>query len=131
MIKADFNGHPRPELINERGEEISLSPGIKGIIVLAVPKASSDNIYKSTWVLLIAGVTNSPQTSTDDLCVFRHVSYNLSNGRYSYGGPPSRWGKVKNYDFFIATDKQKEVIKEVIKHHNAKFVKILNRVIRR
>ena len=106
-------------------EPITISPYTRGIIVFAEHEEYED----SKWVILI----NRIEKNYDgELKIIRHVSYDISNCEtYSDESYEGNWGGIKGYKFYKATEEQKQIIKNILKKQNKRFVKIINQVIDR
>lgn len=106
---------------------ILLNEKTKGIIVYAESKVS----HNCSWISLIKGVAfnwiNTP-------VVERHISYNPESKNFFVDYKefrPGILGAVEDYDFYIATDEEKKIIKDELKRRHVRFVKALNKLIPR
>ena len=116
----------------EKREPIEISTLSKGAIVFA----KSTRPYFSDWVLLIDYVTETNEHGVfcDDLMIYTHVSWivgaNLDDANVDKN---KNWGVVKGYGykFYKATEEEKNIIKQIIKSHNKKYIKIINKLIDR
>ena len=113
-------------------QEITLTPGMKGIIV----HAQLDNcrspftcITEDDWIILIAEVEND--SGNIGLHVKRHVSYCIQSGDTNVSRSPGNWGYINGYKFYIATDEEKQKIKDILRKNNLKYIRALNKVIDR
>jgi len=129
-----YTGKIHPELIAKKGEEISLSSKVRGIIVLAEPKDKGP-LDRKHWILLISHINDEDKSPVigERKGIYRHLSYNIENGDYflSKGKDTSLWGKIDNYNFYLATEEQKQLIKDTLRKHHLKYVKALNTLIDR
>jgi hypothetical protein len=103
---------------------IVLNEKTKGIIVYAESKVR----YDYSWISLIKGITGSIPV------VERHISYNTEDKKFYIDDKKLRtgiMGLVGDYDFYIATDEEKKIIKDELKRRHIKFVKTLNKLIPR
>lgn len=101
---------------------ILLNEKTKGIIVYAESKVS----HTCSWISLIKGVSTP--------LVERHISYNPESKKFFVDYQefrPGILGAVEDYDFYIATDEEKKIIKDELKRRHVRFVKALNKLIPR
>ncbi len=129
-----YTGEIHPELIAKKGEEISLSSKVRGIIVLAEPKDYRSFITdRKHWVLLISHINDEDDERLfeERKGIYRHISYNIENGSYFLSKNTSLWGQIENYNFYLATQEQKQLIKDTLRKHHLKYVKALNTLIDR
>lgn len=127
-------GKKHPELIAKKGEEIYLSKDVRGIIVLAEPKDYHSFITdRKHWVLLISHIKDEDDEILfeERKGIYRHLSYNIENGTYFLSKDTSMWGQIENYNFYLATEEQKQLIKDTLRKHHLKYVKALNTLIDR
>lgn len=105
--------------------KITLSRDTRGIVVFA----QSDYDETDTWVILIKRIE---EDCDGELRIIRHVSYDLSNREtYSDKNYEGNWGLIDGYTFYMATEEQKQIIKNILKKKHKKFIKIINQVIDR
>lgn len=129
-----YTGEIHPELIAKKGEEISLSSKVRGIIVLAEPKDYHSFMGdRKHWVLLISHINDEDKSPVigERKGIYRHLSYNIENGAYFLSKDASMWGQIEYYNFYLATQEQKQLIKDTLKKHGLKYVRLLNRIIDR
>ena len=106
-------------------EEIILSIDTKGIIVFA----EHEEYENDKWVILINRVE---EDYDGEIRIIRHISYDISNGEtYSDKNYEGNWGNIERYKFYKATEEQKQIIKNILKKQNKRFIKIINQVIDR
>ena len=106
---------------------ILLNEKTKGIIVYAESKVS----HAYNWISLIKGVTSNWGSIP---VVERHISYNSESKNFFVDYKklrPGILGAVKDYDFYIATDEEKKIIKDELKRRHIRFVKVLNKLVPR
>lgn len=109
----------------EERKEIILSKDTRGIIVFAENEEYKDE----KWVILINRIE---EDYDGELRIIRHVSYDLTNKEtYSDKNYEGNWGNIEGYKFYKATEEQKQIIKNILKKQNKRFVKIINQVIDR
>lgn len=102
---------------------ILLNEKTKGIIVYAESKVS----HACSWISLIKGVVFNS-------LVERHISYNPESKNFFVDYQefrPGILGAVEDYDFYIATDEEKKIIKDELKRRHVRFVKALNKLVPR
>ena len=117
----------RIELSEIKLEPIELSPGMKGICVVAIPKEKCDYGDKSRWVILI----KSTEMSGKELHITRHVSYSINQNQfYCDCVEGSGWGCCKGYDFYLATKDIKKKLAKMMRVKKMKYISILNKLIK-
>lgn len=106
-------------------KKIEITKSTKGIVVFAQSKC-----YKNDgWIILIKNVL---EHGRDNFHIIRHISYDISDGEvYSDGNYEGSWGFTRGYDFYLATDEEKQIIMDILAKRRKKFVKILNQIIDR
>lgn len=106
-------------------EPITITPRTRGIIVFA----ESEDYEDEKWVILINRIE---EDYDGELRIIRHVSYDLTNKEtYSDKNYEGNWGNIERYKFYKATEEQKQIIKNILKKQNKRFIKIINQVIDR
>ena len=115
-------------------QEITLTPGMKGIIV----HAQLDNcrspftcITEDDWIILIESIEKDAYGGAENLHLRRHVSYCIQSGATNISRNPGNWGYINGYKFYIATDEEKQKIKDILRKNNLKYIRALNKVIDR
>ena len=109
----------------EEQKEIILSKDTRGIIVFAENEEYEDE----KWVILINRIE---EDCDGELRIIRHVSYDITNRIfYTDGNYEGYWGLINGYTFYMATEEQKQIIKNILKKQNKRFIKIINQVIDR
>jgi hypothetical protein len=107
----------------EERKEIILSTNTKGIIVFAESEE-----YDDRWIILINRIEEDDYGG--DLRIIRHVSYSIKNKEtYSDKNYEGDWGNIEGYKFYKATEEEKQIIKNILKKQNKRFIKIINQVI--
>ena len=98
----------------------------KGTILYASDKISE------RWLILVDRVVpleNGYKT------IIRHVSYDISGKRFlcdKINFTTSTWGSTAaGYDFYIASKEQRKFIIDLMAKNGIKYVKVLNRMIKR
>ena len=109
-------------------QEITLTPKIKGIVVHAHLDKAND--FPDDWIILIESV-EEPYGSHITLHVKRYVSYCIQSGITNVSKTPGNWGYINGYKFYIATEEEKQKIKDILRKNNLKYVRVLNKVIDR
>ena len=85
-----------------------------------------------TWILLISHVKEETYyDGTKHLFLYRHVSSFYRNRMEHINLSPHNWGSIDNYKFYEATEEEKRVIKNIIKRNGFKYIKALNKLVKR
>ena len=112
------------------GKLIQLEQGIRGKIVAIMHKPSMP--FYSDWILLLADVIQDVDNDGKPyLLMNRYVSYEIYSGIGEVSKLPVRFGKVENYDIYEPTEKQIEIIKNILRRNKLKYVKGINSIIDR
>lgn len=116
----------------EEREPIDISTLSKGAIVFA----KSTRPVFSDWLLLIDYVTetNDYGAFRNDLMIYTHVSWNVETNLDDANVDKNKnWGVVKGYGykFYKATEEEKNIIKKILKSHNKKYIRVINKLIDR
>ena len=116
----------------EEREPIEITTSTKGAIVFAKSTRSAF----SNWVLLIDYVTetNDYGAFRNDLMIYTHVSWRMDASLDDANVDKNKnWGVVKGfgYKFYKATEEEKNIIKKILKSHNKKYIRIINKLIDR
>ena len=109
----------------ESRKQIILSKASKGILVYARHKAADDN-----WLILISHVNEVE----NDLSIYRHISFNCLTKETFFDylkHKPQSWGRVRNYDFYVPTEKEKKFITNKLADMGYKFIPILNKLVKK
>lgn len=117
---------------SEEREPLEITTSTKGVIVFA----KSTRAIFDDWILLIDYVTetNDYGAFRNDLKICTHVSWrvdaNLDDANVDRN---KNWGVVKGYGFkfYKATEEEKNIIKKILKSHNKKYIRIINKLIDR
>ena len=108
-----------------RQEIVELTPNTKGIIYV---KRLIKEELRYDWILLISNISKEGE-------LYRYASYNIDLDMFSLDITGTMfWGYVKNrtdIKFYYATEKEKNMIKEKLKENGYKYIKIINKVIKR
>lgn len=105
-------------------EQVIIDTNTKGRIVYA----ERDLGYKAKWVLLISHVE---PTSIPSMMINRHVSYYINNNEPHISRIPVKWGEDTMFNFFEPTEYEIDIIKNIIKRSGMKYIKSLNKLIKR
>lgn len=113
-------------------EEIAITTDIRGQFVFAkAPKRRSTYIHD--WLLLIdrVGPDELMPQKTNPM-IYTHLSYDMvSHAVYLNESPRWGWADEMGYKFYTVTDDEKETIKSILKERNLRFIKAINKVIKR
>ena len=114
----------------ENCEEINIAPGIKGIVVRAVPDFDSPyhKWNHSDWIILIESVFINDEDIPE---IVRFVSYDCEDKHFNISYSPQCWGDISGYKFYVASKKERKLIIDELKRRGLKYVKILNKLIKR
>lgn len=109
-------------------KKINIDKHTKGIIVYA----KSNSIDYNDWLVLVSDVTDSKYTP-DELRLYGYVFYQYtgSNKWYFYENEPEPWGDTGHWEFYEATNEQKQIIINELKHRGYKYVPILDKLIKK
>jgi hypothetical protein len=116
----------------EKREPIEITELTRGIIVFA--KKTRD--YFEDWLLLIDRVSTvePPSLFDGDLMIYTHVSWKIgANLDDANVDKNKNWGVVNayGYEFYKPTEEEKNIIKKILKLHNKKYIRIINKLIDR
>jgi ribulose bisphosphate carboxylase small subunit len=116
----------------EEREPIEITTSTKGAIVLAKSTRSDFE----DWIILIEYVTetNDYGAFRNDLMIYTHVSWKVGADLDDANvGKNKNWGVVKGfgYKFYKATEEEKNIIKKILKSHDKKYIRIINKLIDR
>jgi hypothetical protein len=85
-----------------------------------------------TWIILISHVKEETYyDGTKHLFLYRHVSSFYKNRMEHISLSPHNWGSIDDYRFYEATEEEKRVIKNIIKRNGFKYIKALNKLVKR
>lgn len=110
-------------------KEINIDKHTKGIIVYA--KSICANY--SDWLVLVSYVTDSLYTH-NELRFYGYVFYDCGRNRwFFYEHEPKPWGDTdtKHWELYEATNEQKQIIINELKHRGYKYVPILDKLIQK
>ena len=115
----------------EGREIIKVDENTKGVFVCA--KSKYDFGLGMYWLILISDVKEKDFEGNRFLQMWRHASiyYGLSGSIEYASETPFQWGSIGGYIFYKATEEEKKLLKDLIKRKNLKYVKALNRIIKR
>ena len=99
----------------------------KGIIVYAKSNSGS----YSDWLVLVSYVTDSLYTP-NELRLYGYVFYDCKRGGwFFYENGPCPWGDTGHWEFYEATNGQKQIIIDELKRRGFKYVPILDKLIKK
>ena len=109
-------------------KKINIDKHTKGIIVYA----KSNSINYNDWLVLVSDVTDSKYTP-DELRLYGYIFYQYSerNKWYFCENEPEPWGDTGHWEFYEATNEQKQIIINELKHRGYKYVPILDKLIKK
>jgi hypothetical protein len=113
-------------------KEIAITNELRGRVVFAkAPKGK--RAYFHDWLLLIDKVgPDEVMPEKTNPIVYTHVSYDVeSHATYLSDCPRWGWPDEMGYKFYTMKDDEKEIIKKILKDRNLRFVKGINKVIKR
>jgi hypothetical protein len=85
-----------------------------------------------TWVLLISHVEERTfHDGKKHLVIYRHVSSFYGNSIEHISLKPYSWGSIDDFRFYEANDDEKKLIKDIIKRKGFKYIKALNKLVKR
>ena len=111
----------------EGRREIQIKEDTKGKIVRI--ENQWDCYNKSYWIVLISHI----KERIDGNVIYRHVTifHGAANTWEGISLIPKNWGVYENCKFYEATEEEKQEIKELIKRRGFKYIKPLNKLIKR
>lgn len=114
-------------------EIIDITTKTRGTVVFAKNGGRS---YFGDWILLIDHVDQIKNTllNEEDELIFTHIAFRLGNNMEDViVQSGNMWGfvKMQKFEFYKPTEEDKNAIKQILKLHNKRFVKILNKIIPR
>ncbi len=106
----------------EGREIVQIKENTKGKIVHI---GLSDRTY---WIVFISHIEKNR--------IMRHASiYNFGKGNFRHweyiSESPENWGSYAGYRIYEATEEEKQRIKDLIKNRGFRYVKVLNKLIKR
>ena len=107
-------------------EQIIINQHTKGIVVHAKRERGQFNNERN-WIILIESIQITPIVTE----IMRWVSHCIETGETFIDIKPQKWGNATNYNFYKATEEEKQLVKDVLKKHNLRYAKILNKLIPR
>jgi hypothetical protein len=116
----------------EDREEVLITTELRGKFVFAkAPKGHS--AYNHDWLLLIDKVgPDEVMPQKTNPMIYTHLSYDIvSHAIYLDECPRWGWPDEMGYKFYTVTDDEKETIKRILKERNLRFIKAINKVIKR
>ena len=108
--------------------KINIDKHTKGIIVYA----KSNSIDYRDWLVLVSNVTDSMYTP-NELRLYGYVFYQCDgrNKWYFCEHEPKPWGDTGHWEFYEATNEQKQIIIDELKRRGYKYVPILDKLIQK
>lgn len=112
---------------NER-EEINIDPDTRGIIVFA--KETTPIKHYGDWILLIDRLERA---GGDEYFIYTHICKRADIGDCKPNVGHISWGFLYGMDFkfYKPTPEEIQIVKDILKENNKKFVKGINKVIDR
>jgi hypothetical protein len=108
-------------------KKINIDRHTKGIIVYA----KSNNVNYNDWLVLVSYVTNSMYTH-NELRFYGYIFYDCKRGTwFFYENEPRPWGDTGYWEFYEATNEQKQIIINELKRRGFKYVPILDKLIQK
>ena len=110
-------------------KKINVEPGTKGLVVKAKAKT---NGYRD-WLLIISHVKPMLCRLKLENTIFCHACICLGDGGLGDEASinPITFGVTSHYDFFEATKKEKEQLRVLLREFGLKYIKGINRIIKR
>lgn len=116
--------------MEEERTPIDINVYTKGL-VYAVPTVS-DLSMVSDWLIVIA---KTEKRSDEHRNIYRYASIRLKDSIKRSAIPPTKipilWGNTRNYNFYAATQEQKQQMRKYLLDNNLKYVKVINKLIER
>ena len=117
---------------SEEREPLEITTSTKGVIAFA---KSTRSVFDD-WIILIDYVveTNEHGVFRNDLMIYTHVSWKMGADLDDANVDKNKnWGVVKGfgYKFYKATEEEKNIIKKILKLHDKKYIRIINKLIDR
>lgn len=95
-----------------------------GRIVYVTPAYNRVSPFDDSWVIMISRVKGN--------IIYRFISYSLFAKKINIDEEGlAIWGTKELHNFYVAPEEYQEMFKEALKKENLKYVKILNRLIKR
>jgi len=106
---------------------IELNTHLNGAILYA--EHSTEN---SRWIFLVASVEDR-RKDYGSFHIRRWASYDFCEKRFNVETNLSsaNWGYTKGYNIYLATDEEKQIIKDGLKKLGVKYIRALNKLIPR
>lgn len=109
----------------ETRQEIDITENTKGVLAYAV----SEEGYGGQWLLIIDRVIESP--AMNDLAIIAHIAKRLHGADIFVGNVTFAYLKLNKMKYYTVTDKEKKELKKLLKLHNKRYIKGINRLIDR
>lgn len=107
---------------------IELNTHLNGAILYAEGKKSPT----SKWILLVASVEDR-RKDYGSFHIRRWASYDFCEKRFNVEASlnAANWGYTNGFNIYLATDEEKQIIKDNLKKRGVKYVRALNKLISR
>ena len=109
---------------NER-EEIEITEGTKGVLAYAV----SEESYGGKWLIIIDRVVECP--AMNDLAIIAHIAKRLHTDEIYVGGVTFAYRMATKMKYYTVTEQEKKELNKLLKQHNKRYIKGINRLIDR
>lgn len=109
----------------ENQKKILIDEQTKGVLV-----AAKHNLINSVWIILIHSVENYNTPNVINFRINSHMSFCIgAKAHFIYEVNPGWWGDSIGYTFYEPTEKQKQMVVNILKEHNLKFISVLNKLV--
>jgi hypothetical protein len=110
----------------EKQKEVDISIGTRSTLLFA--EGQRGYAVGRKWLILVHSVTSG---NDDSYRLRSHMSYCLTTGN-KYVNPltPGWWGFSDLYKFYEPTEEHKQMMLDILKKKNLKFISALNKLIR-
>jgi hypothetical protein len=107
---------------------IELNTHLNGAILYAEGKKD----LTSKWIFLVASVEDR-RKDYGSFHIRRWASYDFCEKRFNVETNLSaaNWGYTNGYNIYLATDEEKQIIKDGLKKRGVKYIRALNKLIPR
>ena len=98
----------------------------------AILYAESKKDVTSKWIFLVASIEDR-RNDYGSFHIRRWVSYDFYEKRFNMEANlnSANWGYTNGYNVYLATDEEKQIIKDNLKKRGVKYVRALNKLIPR
>ena len=110
----------------EKQKEVNISIGTRSTLLFA--EGQRGYAVGRKWLILV----HSVKSGDNDLYLLKsHVSYCLTTGSVNTNLlAPGFWGFSDYYIFYEPTEEHKQMMLDILKKNNLKFISVLNKLIR-